>query len=71
MDGSERIAQVAQRLVDANGLSQAGGGPVTILQGRLEQLADLPVDKVSAALPSVCRLTHCCKRSKVVQHFEQ
>ena len=51
VEGSERIARVAERLVEANGLSPAQGGPVTIVQGRLEQLPGLPVDKVALPLP--------------------
>ncbi len=46
MDGSTRIADVAERLVAANGLASTGGGPVTIVQGRLEQLPSLPVEQV-------------------------
>lgn len=46
MDGSERIAEVAERLVSANGLGQSQGGPISIKQGRLEQLASLPAEKV-------------------------
>ena len=46
MDGSTRIADVAERLVAANGLASTGGGPITIVQGRLEQLPSLPVEQV-------------------------
>lgn len=46
VDGSERIAEVAERLVSANGLGQSQGGPISIKQGRLEQLASLPAEKV-------------------------
>ncbi|DBB07799.1 hypothetical protein WJX82_004343 [Trebouxia sp. C0006] len=46
VDGSTRIADVAERLVAANGLASTGGGPVTIVQGRLEQLPSLPVEQV-------------------------
>lgn len=59
VDGSERIAKVAERLVQANGLSQAQGGPVTILQGRLEQLSSLAVDKVALFLHSPACVHSC------------
>ena len=47
VDGSERIADVAKRLVAANNLAAEQGGPISVVQGRLEQLSNLPVDKVS------------------------
>ncbi len=37
---------MAERLVAANGLASTGGGPITIVQGRLEQLPSLPVEQV-------------------------
>lgn len=46
VDGSERIAAVAKRLVTANKLASEQGGAITVLQGRLEQLAELPVNQV-------------------------
>ncbi|KAL0040918.1 hypothetical protein WJX79_009981 [Trebouxia sp. C0005] len=46
VDGSTRIADVAERLVAANGLASSGGGPITIMRGRLEQLPSLPVEQV-------------------------
>lgn len=46
VDGSERIAGVAKRLVAANNLAAEQGGPISVVQGRLEQLAKLPVEKV-------------------------
>ncbi|KAK9825550.1 hypothetical protein WJX74_005515 [Apatococcus lobatus] len=46
VDGSDRIAGMAKRIVAANGLAAEQGGPITILSGRLEALPSLPVDKV-------------------------
>lgn len=48
MDGSERIAEVAKRLVIANKLAAEQGGAISVVQGRLEQLAKLPADKVAS-----------------------
>ena len=48
MDGSARIAAVAKRLVAANGMADSDGGPITVLQGRLEELSSLPVEQVCA-----------------------
>ena len=56
MDGSTRIADVAKRLVAANGMADSDGGSVTVLQGRLEELPNLPVDQVcapSGSLPGI------------------
>lgn len=55
VDGSERIAEVAEQLVSANGLGKGEGGPISIVQGRLEQLANLPAEKVQLTLQT-CRL---------------
>ena len=46
VDGSERIADVAKRLVSANELAADQGGAISVVQGRLEQLDKLPADKV-------------------------
>lgn len=46
MDGSERIADVAKRLVSANKLAAEQGGAISVVQGRLEQLDKLPADRV-------------------------
>lgn len=46
VDGSERIADVAKRLVSANKLAADQGGAISVVQGRLEQLDKLPADKV-------------------------
>ena len=46
VDGSERIAAVAKQLVTANRLSDDQQGPITIVQGRLEQLVNLPIEQV-------------------------
>ena len=46
VDGSTRVADVAKRLVAANGMADSDGGSITVLQGRLEELPNLPVDQV-------------------------
>ena len=46
VDGSTRIADVAKRLVAANGMADSDGGSITVLQGRLEELPSLPIDQV-------------------------
>ena len=46
VDGSERIADVAKRLVSANKLATNQGSAISVVQGRLEQLDKLPADKV-------------------------
>lgn len=42
IDGSEKMAETARAIVAANGLQ----GTVTILQGKVEEIKDLGVDKV-------------------------
>ena len=54
VDGSERIADVAKRLVSANKLAADQGGAISIVQGRLEQLDKLPADKVGVLDSSLC-----------------
>lgn len=54
VDGSARIADVAKRLVSANKLAADQGGAISVVQGRLEQLDKLPVDKVGLSS------TYCC-----------
>ena len=54
VDGSERIADVAKRLVSANKLAADQGGAISIVQGRLEQLDKLPADKVGDLDSSLC-----------------
>ena len=64
MDGSERIAEVAERLVSANRLGEGQGGAISIVQGRLEQLAALPAEKVlclSTAVTLMRVAAMCCK----------
>ena len=60
MDGSERIADVAKRLVSANKLAAEQGGAISVVQGRLEQLDKLPADKVSLLGSTLCmpHITH-------------
>ncbi len=60
VDGSERIAGMAKRIVAANGLASEQGGPISILSGRLEALASLPVEQVRppptpTSLPTMLR----------------
>lgn len=55
MDGSERIADVAKRLVSANKLAADQGGAISVVQGRLEQLDKLSADKVGLLDSSLCR----------------
>ena len=56
VDGSARIADVAERLVAANRLAESQGAPIIIVQGRLEQLTELPVQQVAFVLAKVL---HC------------
>jgi type I protein arginine methyltransferase len=46
IDGSSRIAALARLCCQANGLDQASGGPISILSGRAEDLADIGAPRV-------------------------
>lgn len=46
IDGSTRIAGLAQQIVRANGLAAETGGPISIVAGRVEEINRLPVEKV-------------------------
>lgn len=61
VDGSERIAEVAKRLVAANKLAAEQGGAISVVQGRLEHLAQLPVDKAGCCTTRhvICALSRC------------
>lgn len=57
VDGSERIADVAKRLVSANKLAADQGGAISVVQGRLEQLDKLPADKVGLPQQTACPIS--------------
>ncbi|KAK9835065.1 hypothetical protein WJX81_008355 [Elliptochloris bilobata] len=46
VEGSERMAAKARAIISANRLYKAVGGPIEVVVGRLEDLQNLPVDKV-------------------------
>ncbi|GBF96074.1 arginine N-methyltransferase-like [Raphidocelis subcapitata] len=46
LDASERIAGFARKNVAANGLDRESGGPVSIVTGRVEQVADIGSEQV-------------------------
>ncbi|KAF6259626.1 S-adenosyl-L-methionine-dependent methyltransferase [Scenedesmus sp. NREL 46B-D3] len=46
LDGSARIADCARQVVAANKLDAAAGGPVSIIAGRVEEVAGIGHDKV-------------------------
>lgn len=45
VDGSKVMAGIAAENAKANGLAHEQGGPVSIVSGCLEEIAQLPVDK--------------------------
>jgi protein arginine N-methyltransferase 3 len=52
IDGSEQIAGFARSIVAANGLAAAGGGPITIVSSKVEELelAALPLPAAAAGV---------------------
>lgn len=46
VEGSKRMAEAAQSIVEANQLSSSQGGPITVLSGRIEELQGLPMQQV-------------------------
>ena len=48
IDGSEQIAGFARSIVAVNGLAAAGGGPITIVSSKVEELAALPLPAAAA-----------------------
>jgi hypothetical protein len=46
VEGSWRMAQVARDVLAVNGLSARNGGPVHVLQARMEEVSSLPVPSV-------------------------
>lgn len=46
LDASDRIAGFARRIVACNGLHHEAGGPVAILNGKVEEVADIGMEQV-------------------------
>eukprot|EP00798_Chlamydomonas_sp_ICE-L_P012753 gene12753-16003_t len=46
IDGSKRIADYAKKICALNGYCSESGGPMSIVQGKVEEIQDMPVDKV-------------------------
>ncbi len=55
VEGSQRMAEAAQSIVEANQLSSSQGGPITVLSGRIEELQALPMEQVIPARAKPCR----------------
>lgn len=45
------MANIASQICQANGLDSSGGGPISIIPSQIEDLAELPAEKVPDGLP--------------------
>ncbi|CAL5225398.1 g8207 [Coccomyxa viridis] len=46
VEGSERMAEAAQSIIEENQLSSSQGGPISVVSGRVEELQALPMQQV-------------------------
>ena len=46
VEGSKRMAEAAQSIIEENQLSSSQGGPITVVSGRVEELEALPMQQV-------------------------
>ena len=54
VEGSKRMAEAAQSIVEENQLSSGQGGPIAVLSGRIEELQALPMQQVIPVTAEVC-----------------
>ena len=55
VEGSKRMAEAAQSIIEENQLSSSQGGPITVVSGRVEELEALPMQQVYPTGSMPCR----------------
>ncbi len=55
VEGSERMAEAAQSIIEENQLSSSQGGPISVVSGRVEELQALPMQQVCPLGAISCR----------------